>query len=239
MPTTNASCALVWLLLCDGEYQMRALNYCHVNYCDCTCSSGLPANCIEVQVAGSTDCRCSVWPQCACIMIRLSSMVVLCRLELAEKQLKLIEREKELLDKDQTVSTLREEVGLLHHTFSDASYLFWCIRITQALPQTCLALRASCILSRLWQFLHLYPMASPLGLSDVSYLTVHCGGAACGLCPLPCLQIHTDCIGSCKQQLDKLTHLVDTVSTECCKSVESTHWKAEYLHKEVRHDVPN
>lgn len=33
-------------------------------------------------------------------------------MELAEKQLKLIEREKELLDKDQTVSTLREEVGI-------------------------------------------------------------------------------------------------------------------------------
>lgn len=48
-------------------------------------------------------------------------MVALCRLELAEKQLKLIEREKELLDKDQTVSTLREEVGLLHRTFSGAS----------------------------------------------------------------------------------------------------------------------
>lgn len=29
---------------------------------------------------------------------------------MAEKQLRLIEREKELLDKDQTVSTLREEV---------------------------------------------------------------------------------------------------------------------------------
>ena len=35
-----------------------------------------------------------------------------CRLEIAQKQLKLIEREKELLDKDQTVSTLREEVTL-------------------------------------------------------------------------------------------------------------------------------
>lgn len=31
---------------------------------------------------------------------------------MAEKQLRLIEREKELLDKDQTVSTLREEVRL-------------------------------------------------------------------------------------------------------------------------------
>ena len=31
---------------------------------------------------------------------------------MAEKQLKMIEREKELLDKDQTVSTLREEVGI-------------------------------------------------------------------------------------------------------------------------------
>ena len=36
-----------------------------------------------------------------------------CRAELAEKQLRLIEREKELLDKDQTVSTLREEVTVL------------------------------------------------------------------------------------------------------------------------------
>ena len=35
------------------------------------------------------------------------------RAELAEKQLKLIEREKELLDKDQTVSTLREEVSVM------------------------------------------------------------------------------------------------------------------------------
>ena len=51
-------------------------------------------------------------------------MVVLCRLELAEKQLKLIEREKELLDKDQTVSTLREEVGLWHCIFSGASELY-------------------------------------------------------------------------------------------------------------------
>ena len=33
-----------------------------------------------------------------------------CRAELAEKQVQLLEREKELLDKDQTVSTLREEV---------------------------------------------------------------------------------------------------------------------------------
>ena len=40
----------------------------------------------------------------------VSTMLHQCRAELAEKQLKLIEREKELLDKDQTVSTLREEV---------------------------------------------------------------------------------------------------------------------------------
>ena len=37
-----------------------------------------------------------------------------CRAELAQKQVQLLEREKELLDKDQTVSTLREEVCLLH-----------------------------------------------------------------------------------------------------------------------------
>ena len=36
-----------------------------------------------------------------------------CRAELAEKQLRLIDREKELLDMDQTVSTLREEVSIL------------------------------------------------------------------------------------------------------------------------------
>jgi hypothetical protein len=45
-------------------------------------------------------------------------------LELAEKQLKLIEREKELLDKDQTVSTLREEVGIsdLHSAYDMSVY---------------------------------------------------------------------------------------------------------------------
>ena len=45
-------------------------------------------------------------------------------MELAEKQLKLIEREKELLDKDQTVSTLREEVGTsyLHSAYDMSVY---------------------------------------------------------------------------------------------------------------------
>jgi len=44
---------------------------------------------------------------------------------LAEKQLKLIEREKELLDKDQTVSTLREEVTPtpIASGHADAAYL--------------------------------------------------------------------------------------------------------------------
>ena len=43
---------------------------------------------------------------------------------MAEKQLKLIEREKELLDKDQTVSTLREEVGIsdLHSAYDMSVY---------------------------------------------------------------------------------------------------------------------
>ena len=68
MSIRNASCALVWLLLSDGEYQTKALYHCHVKYCDRTCSSGLPANCVGAQVAGSADCRCSVRPQCACIM---------------------------------------------------------------------------------------------------------------------------------------------------------------------------
>lgn len=47
-----------------------------------------------------------------------------CRAELAEKQLKLIEREKELLDKDQTVSTLREEVSILFNS-NAAVYVLW------------------------------------------------------------------------------------------------------------------
>lgn len=48
-----------------------------------------------------------------------------CRAELAEKQLRLIEREKELLDKDQTVSTLREEVSILFNEMQQFTCRAW------------------------------------------------------------------------------------------------------------------